>query len=314
MARFPLVLTFLAAAVAPLAALGSGSPSRPAPTPGKADDDEPLPVGAVTLAEDEAVVPMESWGGRPVVRIRINGEGPYPFILDTGASGSLLLDSLARRLGLPVTREVDVMSPGSSAPLKTSVVTIGEIRLGAATLRGSAMAAMDLEGMLGGPGAPVGVLSAAGFPGHLVTLDYPGRLVRLRAGSLPPADGRSVFAYEALDGLPSLPTVPVRLGDVDVVAHLDTGAPFALLLPESYLDRVPLGGAAAEIESSATVDQTFRVLAGTLEGSLHLGDYRWESPVIHFGGLPRANVGARILSEFEVTLDATNQRIRLTRP
>ena len=40
--------------------------------------------------------------------------------------------------------------------------------------------------MLTGSQAPRGVLSAASFPGLLITFDYPEKRVELRTGELPP--------------------------------------------------------------------------------------------------------------------------------
>ena len=43
----------------------------------------PPPEG-MELKEAQVVVPMESFGGRPVVSLRLDGKGPYKFVLDTG--------------------------------------------------------------------------------------------------------------------------------------------------------------------------------------------------------------------------------------
>jgi hypothetical protein len=314
MARLALFLAILAASASVPAgapAASATSASEPVTLP---PDDEALPLGTVQLPSGGATVPMESWGGRPVVSVVIDGKGPYRFVLDTGASGGVMTHTLARDLGLRSLREIEVMSPGSSAPRKGSVVIVGEMRIGSAIVQGAALTAMDLSAVFRAEGTPVGVLSAAGFPGHLLTFDYPRRAIRLRAGALPSPDGKRVFAYEALDGLPPLPTVPVTVGGVELLAHLDTGASQALLLPEALVSQVKLRGDLVDVESGATVDRTFRVRAGTLAGRMTIGDYQWEDPLVQFGGLPRANVGGKTLSEFEVTLDASNQRLRLERP
>ena len=43
----------------------------------------PAPAGIV-VPRDGVTIPMQDMGGRPVVEIKINGKGPYRFILDTG--------------------------------------------------------------------------------------------------------------------------------------------------------------------------------------------------------------------------------------
>lgn len=44
---------------------------------------------------------MDNIGGRPLVNVMINGKGPYPFILDTGASITAVDPDLIKELALP---------------------------------------------------------------------------------------------------------------------------------------------------------------------------------------------------------------------
>ena len=46
-----------------------------------------------------ASVPMLDVGGRPMVEINIDGKGPFPFILDTGATATVIDTGLAAELG-----------------------------------------------------------------------------------------------------------------------------------------------------------------------------------------------------------------------
>src|SRR4051794_5882279 len=47
-----------------------------------------------------AAVPMLDIGGRPVVEVKINGKGPFPFILDTGATDTVIDSDLNEELSL----------------------------------------------------------------------------------------------------------------------------------------------------------------------------------------------------------------------
>ncbi|CAN5575471.1 hypothetical protein BH10ACI2_BH10ACI2_04930 [soil metagenome] len=49
---------------------------------------------AVTVGSKRTTVPMEIIGGRPVVKVKINGQGPCKFIVDTGAGGTLIYKTL----------------------------------------------------------------------------------------------------------------------------------------------------------------------------------------------------------------------------
>ena len=44
---------------------------------------------------------MQDMGGRPVVDLKINGKGPYRFVLDTGATATVIGEELSRELSLP---------------------------------------------------------------------------------------------------------------------------------------------------------------------------------------------------------------------
>src|SRR5262249_50234237 len=78
--------------------------------------DEPTPVpqrpnpAKIELRTSEVSVPMHWFTKRPVVEVKINDKGPYRFILDTGAQGSVLDQGLADELKLPVVGEARVGS------------------------------------------------------------------------------------------------------------------------------------------------------------------------------------------------------------
>jgi predicted aspartyl protease len=76
-----------------------------------ADGDPKIEVPA-----EGASVQMLDIGGRPVVEVKINGKGPFPFILDTGAMFTVIDSSLS-----------DELSLGESAPIKEFI--IGAIKI-----------------------------------------------------------------------------------------------------------------------------------------------------------------------------------------
>ena len=121
-----------------------------------------LPDPTVELRPATATFAMKLAGGRPIVDLRINGQGPFPFILDTGAEGTILSDSLAEELKLEVLGEARLGSPGATRLATGKYVRIGRIELGDLVLSGVAGVSVDLTPMskiFGGPGAPRGALS-----------------------------------------------------------------------------------------------------------------------------------------------------------
>src|SRR5262245_21985238 len=52
---------------------------------------------------------VDRFGGI-VVEVRVNDRGPFPFLLDTGSSRSIVSDELARKLDAPVVAKSEVVT------------------------------------------------------------------------------------------------------------------------------------------------------------------------------------------------------------
>ena len=210
-----------------------------------------MPASAkVTLAAAEVVVPMDSFGGRPVVALMLDGKGPHRFVLDTGSGGSVLSQSLADSLGLESKGQARVGAPGGATNAGT-LVRIGRVEMGGVTLTDLSLVATDLSRVFHQPDHPVGVLSALAFAGHLVTFDYPHQRIVVRPGELPAANGTDTFEYKAAQ---HSPTLEIVVAGVPVQAHLDSGSGRGLMLPAGLADKLPLAGPLVEKGKARTVD------------------------------------------------------------
>ena len=280
-----------------LPALGAPAcPSRPAAPR------EP----AFRLDADSLAVPMESWRGLSVVEVTLDGHGPFRFVLDTGAQGSVIAKSLADSLGFPVVGEAQVGSPIGDQPVPAKVVRIGRLAVGGRLSAEVSCVALDLP--MGGPTTHLGVLSPTEFPGLLVTWDFARRRVQFQRGALPAPDGAHIFSYE---GEP-LPTVPVEVADRRMLMHVDTGSAGGLTLPAALQDSLPLAGPPVEGRLARTVNREMRLLDARLAGTVVVGSHTLANPTIELNPLARvANIGSQVLKDFTITLDARQQRIRL---
>jgi hypothetical protein len=252
---------------------------------------------------------MRSFGGRPVVEVQINGKGPHPFILDTGAGGTILSQDLADELKLSVLGEGRVSSPGGKG-LPSKTIRLDRVQMGGAAIVGLTAEAVNLERVFGAKGNPRGVLSTRHFDGFLVTLDYPQKQIIIRRGALPPADSAEIFAYDSRQRLPGIRIlVAGREFDVD----LDSGAPGGITLPTSAADKLPLAAAPVEVGRARTLDGEFPILRAKLKGKVQLGRYVVENPDLGFHDMPHShgNIGFEILKRFAVTVDRENHRCRL---
>src|SRR5262245_311086 len=221
-----LVLAVTAIAAPPAAGRQESGPRRPPPP-------------EVTLSSDPVSVPMESFGGRPVVSLKLEGKSPVPFVLDTGASGTGIAATLRKAQELSVIGRARVASPGSPTAVEADLVRIGLLEMGGARLSGLTTVALDMSGPFPGPGDPVGVLSASAFSGYLLTIDYPGQRVTVATGDLPAADGKTVFEFDASRRIPGL---ALSLAGTSVDVDMDTGSPGGIALPAEYAERLPLAG------------------------------------------------------------------------
>jgi hypothetical protein len=164
-----------------------------------------------------------------------------------------------------------------------------------------------------GPDAPRGVLSPYSLAGLLVRFDYPTSRVIFTRGALPQPDGREIFGWTAQQ---PLPVIPITVGGQKLDANVDTGARFALSLPESLAKTLPLAAPPVDAGRARTVDQDVAAKTARLKGSLTLGRYSLENPTLMFSALhvDVANVGPPLLRQFSLTLDPANRRLKLAGP
>ena len=270
---------------------------------------EPPDTDRIELAGEEAVVPMASQGGHPVVEVMLDGKGPFRMVLDTGSSRSVLSDGLVEKLHLPVIGVTRVQSPLGPAPSAGKLARVARLDLGGLSVSEMTVVVADLSRVFRGKGDPVGLLSAALFSGYLVTLDTPRRRVVFRSGELPPANGASILPYDASQ---PLPTIRISVADVHVDAHVDTGSSRGLVLPAALAKKLPLTGPLLDAGKARTVGTSVPLREARLDGSVKIGRHVLKDPVIVFAqGAPAGNIGFEILRLFALTLDHKNQRLRI---
>ena len=277
--------------------------SGPAPAP-----------GAIEVPAEGISLPMEDFGGRPVVSVEIGGQGPFRFVVDTGASVSVISPRLQERLSLSAARGVQAMTPGGGpAPV---ILSIPVFRLGPVVIR-DLMAAVLPGNPFAGEDAPLGILSGSSFPGYLLTFDYPRKQISIRKGELASSESGSLFDYSAED---PLPTVPIRVAGRPLRAHLDTGSGHGLTLPAKLLKELPLDSEPAAAGMAKTHGGESPMVRAKVRGPIELGALKLEIPEVVFSDVPSGadptigNLGSQVLREFVVTLDVRNRRIRVERP
>lgn len=263
-----------------------------------------IPAGGVD-------VEMLRSGHMPAVRLRVNGEGPFLFAIDTGGMGSARLDSaLVAKLGLEKVGQARAGDPSGLNTRLIDLVQVRSIEIGGARFENLTAAVRDHnERRLAGD--VDGVLGFGLFKECLFTLDYPGNRVQIEHGELPPIDGREVIPITVERGIPA---IRLRVDSLWVDADVDAGAMGGFTLPASFAPRLALAAEPRVVGRARTVSNEFEITAAELKGSVRLGGHEFPGATIGFQPLfPMANVGARILREFRVTFDPKHGRMRLIR-
>lgn len=268
------------------------------------------PPGKIVL-DAPAAVPMEFVAGRLVVSAKINGRGPYKFILDSGAQVSLLAAPFGRELGLTVTGEMPVGSPGSATPQTARIMRVERLELGALAAEDFGMLEMDLASLQQRVPGLKGVISAQLFAGILITYDYPAAMMRYRRGELPAADGQIVFAWPSGHRLPG---VLMHFGKNDVWVDVDTGAQGGLTLAQGAAGGFEWSEPPVPDEPIKLVDRELKAFKGRFKGTVEFGRYRLEQPLIKLHEGTYNNVGYQVLKDFALTIDSANRRFELRKP
>ena len=138
------------------------------------------------LGPDRTIVPFVATDPLPVVELKVNGRGPYFFLIDTGG-GDLVLDpELADSLGMHrFGTESGVFGGGKRAPVVLGVVD--SVRLGAFLVSNVPVGALDTKrmAMAAGGRRVGGILGTSLLSRFRSTLDYPSSQLVLERRGLP---------------------------------------------------------------------------------------------------------------------------------
>jgi hypothetical protein len=257
------------------------------------------PPRAVSLEGESVEVPLFYIHGLPAVELTLNGSGPYRFVIDWGANIFATSPRLADALGLPILGQDEM----GNANARVDRLAIGGAEFQDLTL--------VLDPFFEGS-EEAGVLGRNVFEGLLQTLDYPSGLLRLEQGSLPPADGQTVFAYTPTEG--GAPMIQAELAGQAFQAVLDTGAARWIILPADQAGRFPF--LAGPVSNGIAVGPQLgeaETQAARLDGDLHFGAYTITNPMVEIIDRPEFLFGSGLLKNFAITLDQAGQKVRLKR-
>jgi predicted aspartyl protease len=221
--------------------------------------------------------------GRILVPVKVNEQGPFRFVLDTGANRTVLTPRLAERLGLEVVHDKTITMSGVTGSASVPTVLVEHVKAGEVVLKAQHLPvadslSADVDGILG--------VDALGDT--RVIVDFERGKVQVR----------KAHREGVMDGMTRVPAkfrfgrllvVQATVGRIPVKAVIDTGSQYTLA---NLALRQRLGFREAFTASNST-----DVIGETL--ARQRGERR-QVPVLRMGGaiqIPRPTV---IFGEFYV--------------
>lgn len=176
-------------------------------------------------------IPFVLERGEIYVDAFVDGQGPFRFVVDTGASGAGRVDvKLVESLRLRVTGTTTNSDLVNTATIST--VTLKSLRVGSLEQHGVEVLSRDYnEGVPAGEKLLMGIIGREFFSACILTIDYARHELVVSEGSLGKSDANAMSYSEPF-------LVPIKIGDHDAVGYLDTGSNLQMHLPMEWVTRL----------------------------------------------------------------------------
>jgi predicted aspartyl protease len=255
--------------------------------------------------------------GRILAPVKINGQGSFELIVNTGAGRSALSEAVARRLRLSLDTEPPILVHGVTGSTSVPTVRVDSMALG--HLRASAIALPIIANTFG---SADGFLSLTDFVAERILLDMQRNKMILPQGVAPSGafPGGAVLRMDPAHV--RVMAVDARVHGITVKAIVDTGA-------ECTLANLALRKALTQqvLSASDTIELVGATVLGQISKpqplpAMELGSLRILGARIAYGDLPLFEylkwnstpamlLGMDILGQFEsLLLDYQNRLIR----
>ncbi|MBL8558850.1 MAG: aspartyl protease family protein [Hyphomonadaceae bacterium] len=158
--------------------------------------------------------------GRILAPVWLNGQGPFLFIVDTGANRTVLAPETARRLGLDFSAGEPAVVHGVTGSELAPMARVAELRIGAIVRRN-----VDMPVLTSRVHATAdGMLGADNLTGTRISVDFRRNRIDISDSRAAPARPQRATSLPAEMRFGLLPLVRGRVADVQVEAVVDTGA------------------------------------------------------------------------------------------
>ncbi len=270
-------------------------------------------------------IPFQTSNNLVIVQATVNGSKPLSFILDTGASGTVISENAAKDLGLKLEGQADASTQGGS--IEAAFVKNVSLRLSKdVELPNLTLAAIRLSGLEAGLGRKVdGILGFEIFKRFVVEIDYASKLVKFYEPRNYKYAGRGkTVSISIKDNTPFVRAeiFPVGKQPFEGEFLIDTGLTGTLNFNSPFVARNKL----LELVPNTKSITFGALLAGKSSGrigrvnSFQFGGFVIEHPVANFsqdaaGDDSEAEVagiiGSEVLRRFKLIVDYSRKQIIL---
>lgn len=291
------------------AGLAQGVPVSPTIPTATVDD-------SLEITGDE--IDAEQKRSRLFIDVRINEQGPFRFLVDSGADRSVIGAGLADALALPAGDAVRVQSMAGSATVRT--VTIDRLLLGKSEvgpIRAPALAERDIGAR--------GLIGIDALADQRLLLDFDARTITVQDSRAAPVNEAGEIVVTARLKKGQLIITQAGVGDQRISAVIDTGA--EVTVGNMALRRKLFG---TKPRRDAYTVQLVSVTGQTLEAEavllprIRIGGLYLDNVVVAFADAPPFGLfgletqpalflGSDLLKAFRrVSLDFRNRKVRFS--
>jgi len=277
---------------------------------------------------------LDSGSNHPHVPVTVNGEGPFTFTLDTGATATTISKALAEKLGIEIYKGDKAMATGVGGDrFPVSFARVEKLQIGDVVIENEEMMVIDFDSLLGGACFTPGVIGHTTLKEYEMSVNYRTKVLNLRrvngdqSGEHNGVDWHK-FEYIEDTHFIGVPTYLNGLGPFQLV--LDTGSGGNVITPGAA-NRLGISKdqSVAELRvkspGSTDCDDGCQGVGGFAEGyaaqldSLTVGNVKMEKPTVGVIDLkvvsPRGEIiqdgiiGFPFLKDLELLIDYPNKRL-----
>jgi hypothetical protein len=259
------------------------------------------------LSADRIDLPTSADGdqSRLFVSARVNGAGPFQFLVDTGTDGLVLAPEVAAAGGLRrnVLRTVSVMGAGGRK-VRMATARVEQWESGGLTLqRFDALILPDQPAGKPTHREYAGILGIKALRGVVLEMDFSQRQVTVVRPETAQYPLHTAIPYQG-----DTPVVALNVAGNPLDVLIDTGDNGILRLP---LDKVPLLSPPLKAGRTAvSVDGHGAIETSQLAGQMRLGPVTWVNPPVSASPSDAA-IGAAALSEGKLVVDQLRRKVYL---